>query len=174
MSLLEQDIDRRTSDLQGAPPSALKTLGARAELQQLRELRAVNVDLIDGMRDLQSAEAEHLALAEERLALLRSRAELRTIRDNDGLDRDPRAVAIGAVITRLGREAIQLYNEAGVTRPKAKADPAHKAFLQLAAGDAIIRSSVRVADLDLIRVDNQLNSFAGLIEDEFHADFDPL
>ena len=165
MSLLEQDIARRASDLQGAPATALKTLGAQAELQQLRELRAVNVDLIDGMRDLQTAESEHVALAEERLALLRSRAQLRTIRETDRLDRDPRAVAIAAVISRLGREAIQLYNEAGVTRPKAKADPAQKAFLQLEAGDAIIRSSVRVADLDLIRVDNQLNFFKGLIED---------
>ncbi len=97
--------------------------------------------------------------------MLRSRAELQTIRGNDDLDQDPRALAIKAVITRLGREAIQLYNEVATTRPKEKPDPARKAFLQLEAGDAIIRSSVRVGDLDLIRVGNQLDFFEELIKD---------
>ena len=165
-SLLDQDIDRRASSLQVAPATTLKTLGAKAGLDQLRELRAANVDLIDGMRDLRSAESEHLALADERLALLRSRARLAAIRANDGLDQDPKAVAIEAVISRLGREAIQLYNEVGSTRPKASTDPARKAFLQLEAGDAIIRGSVRVGDLDLIRIGNQLTFFDELVQDD--------
>ncbi len=164
LRLLDEDIKRR-EDLQGGP-ATLETLGAEAELQQLRELRAVTADLVDGLRVLQNAESEHLALAEERLALLRSRAELQTIRGNDGLDQDPRALAIKAVITRLGREAIQLYNEVATTRPKEKPDPARKAFPQLEAGDAIIRSSVRVGDLDLIRVGNQLDFFEELIKDD--------
>jgi hypothetical protein len=74
LRLLEQDISRRAVDLQGAPPAAPETLSAQAELQQLRTLHAVNVDLMDGFRKLRSAESERLALAEERLALLRSRA----------------------------------------------------------------------------------------------------
>ena len=92
----------------------------------MRELREVNIDLFDGLRNLQSAEAERLALAEERLALLRSRAELRTIRENGRFDQDPRVVAIRAVISRLARDAVRLDNEAGAARPKSAPDPARK------------------------------------------------
>ena len=138
----------------------------RAELQQLRELHAVSIDLIDGLRKLQSAEAESLALAEERLALLRSRAELRTIPETGRFDQDPRVVAIRAIISRLARDAVRLDNEAGAARPKSAPDPARKRLLQLQAGDAIIRSSVRVADLELIRTANQLDFYGDLISDE--------
>ena len=114
LRLLEEDINRRAADIQGTPATTLATLGAQAELQQLRELRAVSIDLVDGLRDLRSAEAERLTLAEERLAVLRSRAELRTIHEHGAFDRDPRVVAIRATISRLARDALRLDNEAGV------------------------------------------------------------
>ena len=52
LRLLEEDINRRAADIQGTPATTLETLGAQAELQQLRELRAVSIDLVDGLRDL--------------------------------------------------------------------------------------------------------------------------
>jgi multidrug resistance efflux pump len=166
LRLLEEDINRRAADIQGTSATTLATLGAQAELQQLRELRAVSIDLVDGLRDLRSAEAERLTLAEERLAVLRSRAELRTIHEHGAFDRDPRVVAIRATISRLARDALRLDNEAGVTRPKSATDPARNGLLQLQAGDAIIRSSVRVRDLELLRLANQLDFYGDLIGDD--------
>ena len=166
LRLLEDDINRRAADMQATPATTLATLGAQAELQQLRELRAVSIDLVNGLRDLRSAEAERLALAEERLAVLRSRAELRTIHEHGAFDRDPKVVAIRATISRLARDALRLDNEAGVTRPKSAVDPARNGLLQLQAGDAIIRSSVRVRDLELIGLANQLDFYGELIGDD--------
>ena len=166
LRLLEEDINRRAADIQGASATTLATLGAQAELQQLRELRALSIDLVDGLRDLRSAEAERLTLAEERLAVVRSRAELRTIHEHGAFDRDPRVVAIRATISRLARDALRLDNEAGVTRPKSAADPARNGLLQLQAGDAIIRSSVRVRDLELLGLANQLDFYEELVDDD--------
>lgn len=118
LRLLGEDINRRAAELEGAPAATLESLGARAELEQLQEMHAVSADLLEGFRKLQDAELERLALAEERLALLRSRAELRTINENSGFDQDPRVVAIGAIVSRLARDAVRLDNEAGAARPK--------------------------------------------------------
>jgi small-conductance mechanosensitive channel len=166
LRLLEEDINRRVEDLESAPETALETLAVRAQLQQSRELHAVSIDLLAGFRKLHEAEAERLALAEERLALLRSRAELRRIPETGRFDQDPRIVAIRTIISRLARDAVRLDNEAGAARPKAAPDPARQGLLQLEAGDAIIRSSVRVADLQLIRAGNQLDFYEDLIGDE--------
>ncbi len=89
LRLLEEDINGRAAELQGAPATAPETRNAQAELRQLRTLHAANVDLMEGFRKLRSAEAEGLALAGERLALLRSRAELGTIHEHGGFDQDP-------------------------------------------------------------------------------------
>ena len=83
-----------------------------------------------------------------------------------GFDQDPRVVAIRAIISRLARDAVRLDNEAGAARPKAAPDPARKGLLQLQAGDAIIRSSVRVGDLELIGLANQLDFYGDLIGDD--------
>jgi hypothetical protein len=166
LRLLEEDINRRATDLHDAPASTLDTLGAKAELQQLEQVRAGSGALLEGLRKLRSAEAERLALAEERLALLRSRAELRTIYEHGGFDKDPRVVAIRAIISRLARDAVRLDNEAGAARPRSAPDPARKGLLQLQAGDAIIRSSVRVGDLELLRLADQLDSYGDLIGDD--------
>jgi hypothetical protein len=152
LRLLEADINRRAADLHGAPAAAPDTLSAQAELEQLRTLRAVNVNLMEGFQELRSAESERLALAGERLALLRSRAELHAIHEHGGFDQDPRVVAIRATISRLARDAVRLDNQAGGTGPRSIADPAQRRLLQLEADDAIIRSSVRVGDLELIRL----------------------
>jgi len=158
LRLLEDDISRRAADAAGASATTLDT--------SLQELRSVSVDLVDGLRDLQAAEAERLAMAEERLDLLRSRAELRTIHDEGTFDRDPRVAAIRATIARLSRDALRLDNEAGSARPKSAPDPARKRLLQLQAGDAVIRSSVRVADLELIRTGNHLDFYEDLAGDD--------
>jgi small-conductance mechanosensitive channel len=166
LRLLEEDFERRAADLKDAPAAALETLGAQAELQQLWEMRTVRTDLIEGLRDLRRVQSERLALAEERLALMRSRAELRSIRASRDFDRDPRVVAIRAIIARLARDAVRLDNEAGATRPKAAPDPARQALLRLSSGDAIIRSSVRVGDLELIRLADQLDFYRDLVGDD--------
>ena len=166
LRLLEDDINRRAAGMQGTPATTLETLGAQAELQQLRELRGVSIELVDGLRDLRRAEAERLALTEERLAVLRSRAELRTIHEHGAFERDPKVVALRATISRLARDALRLDNEAGVTRPKSAVDPARNGLLQLQAGDAIIRSSVRVRDLELIGLANQLDFYGELVDDD--------
>ena len=57
LRLLEEDINRRAAELQGAPATAPETRNAQAELQQLRTLHAANVDLMEGFRKLRSAEA---------------------------------------------------------------------------------------------------------------------
>jgi hypothetical protein len=166
LRLLGEDINRRATDLERTSATTLETLGAEAELQQLRELHAVTSDLVEGIRALRNAESERLALAEERLTLLRSRAELRTIYEGGGFDQDPRVVAIRVTISRLARDALRFHNEAGSARPKSAPDPARKFLLQLQAGDAIIRSSVRVGDLELLRVANQLDFDADLVGDD--------
>jgi small-conductance mechanosensitive channel len=166
LRLLEEDFERRAADLEGAPAAALETLGAQAELQQLWEMRTVRVDLIDGLRNLRDAESERLALAEEHLALLSSRADLRAIHQDERFDRDPRAVALRAIISRLSHDALRLDNEAGTARPKSQPDPARKSLLQLQSGDAIIRSTVRVGDLELIRAENQLEFYENLWRDD--------
>jgi small-conductance mechanosensitive channel len=155
---LAEDISRRAAGPEAAPATALET--------PLREMHAVGVDLLEGLRDLLKAESERLAVAEERLALLRSRAELRTIHDQGVFDRDPRVGAIRAIVSRLARDALRLDNEAGSARPKSAPDPERKRLLQLQAGDAIIRSSVRIADLELIRAGHQLDFYAGLVDDD--------
>jgi hypothetical protein len=66
----------------------------------------------------------------------------------------------------LARDALRFHNEAGSARPKSAPDPARKFLLQLQAGDAIIRSSVRVGDLELLRVANQLDFDADLVGDD--------
>jgi moderate conductance mechanosensitive channel len=167
LRLLEEDFERRGADLEGAPADTLETLGAQAELQQLWEMRTVRIDLIDALRNLRNAESERLALADEHLALLSSRADLRTIHQDGRFDQDPRVVAIRAIISRLSHVALRLDNEAGSSRPKtAAADPARKRLLQLQSGDAIIRSSVRVADLELVGTENQLDFYEELIGDD--------
>jgi hypothetical protein len=165
LNLLSEEIEQRAIALQRMPANALATLGAKAELQQFRQLHAIAVDAIEGLRELQNVEAESLALAEERLALLSSRAELRTIHDDGGFDADPKVVALRAIVSRLARDAIRLENEAGASRPKSAPDPARQRLLELQAGEAIIRSSVRVADLGLLGVQNQLGFSGDLIGD---------
>ena len=167
LRLLEEDFERRAADLEGAPEAALETLGAQAELQQLWEMRTVHIDLIDGLRNLRNAESERLALADEHLALLSSRADLRTIHQDRRFDQDPRVVAIRATISRLSHDALRLDNESGTARPKSQPDPARKSLLQLQSGDAIIRSSVRVGDLELIRLADQLDFYGNLVGDDF-------
>jgi small-conductance mechanosensitive channel len=165
LNLINEQIGQRATALQRMPANALATLGAKAELQQFRELHAIAVDAIEGLRKLQDVESESLALAEERLALLSSRAELRTIDEDGGFDTDPKVVAIRAIVSRLARDAIRLENEAGASRPKSAPDPARQRLLELQAGEAIIRSSVRVADLGLLGVENQLDFYGDLIGD---------
>jgi small-conductance mechanosensitive channel len=123
------------------------------------------MDLMEGFRRLRSAEAERVALAEERLALLRSRAQLSTIHDVGFFGRDPRVVAIRATVTRLARDALRLDNEAGATGRKAVLDPAQRQLLKLQADDAIVRSSVRVADVELLRIANLLDFYGDLVDD---------
>jgi hypothetical protein len=74
-------------------------------------------------------------------------------------------VAIRATITRLARDAVRLDNEAGATGRRSVLDPAQRRLLQLQADDAIVRSSVRVGDLELIRLSNPLDFYGGLVDD---------
>ena len=167
LRLLEEDFERRAADLQGAPETALETLGAQAELQQLREMRTVHIDLIDGLRNLRNAESERLALADEQLALLRSRAELRTIHQAW-----KHSIRIPGW-SRFGRPSLACRTTpCGSTTSPAQPgrnrqpDPARKSLLQLQSGDAIIRSSVRVGDLELIRLADQLDFYGDLVGDD--------
>ena len=52
------------------------------------------------------------------------------------------------------------------SRPKSQPDPARESLLQLQSGDAIIRSSVRVGDLELIRLADQLDFYGDLVGDD--------
>ena len=151
LRLLEEDFERRAADLEGAPAAALETLGAQAELQQLWEMRTVRIDLIDGLRNLRDAELERLALADERLALLSSRADLRTIHQDGGFRSGSQGGRdSGDHLSPIARRPAA--RQRGRQRPgrNRQPDPARKSLLQLQSGDAIIRSSVRVGDLELI------------------------
>jgi hypothetical protein len=165
LQVLRQEIGQRTATVQGMPADAAATLAAKAALEQGRELHAAGQDLLKGLRSLRTAESERLALGLEQLALLRSRAELRSIQEVGAFDQEPKVVAIRAVISRLARDAIRLDNEAATTRPKAPTDPVRKRLLELQASAAIIRSSVRVADLGLIQVADRLDFYQELVSD---------
>ena len=165
LSLLGADIEQRAAALQGTPADPPAPQAAAAELQELRALHAFGSDLLEGLRKLRKAEFERSALTEEWLALLRSRAELRVIRESEGFDRDPRAVALQAIVGRLGRDALRLDNEAGGARPQVAPDPARQGLLRLEAGNAVIRSSVRLADLALLRFEDQLDFYDDLVDD---------
>ena len=164
LSLLDADIEQRAAGPR-ACRRARATQDAEPELQQPRELHAIGVDLLEGLRKLRKAESERSALTEEWLALLHSRAELRVIGDSAAFDQDPRAVALQAIVARLSRDALRLDNEAGAARPKGAPDPARQRLLRLQAGDAVIRSSVRIADLDLLRMQDQLDFYDDLVGD---------
>ena len=75
-------------------------------------------------------------------------------------------MAIRAASLGSARDAVRLDNEAGVARPKSALDPARQRLLQLQAGDAIIRSSVRVGDLEPDSAANQLDFYGDLIRDD--------
>jgi small-conductance mechanosensitive channel len=165
LGLLDQEIEQYTSSVRQMPTQALVTLAAEAEHHEQRELRAIVIELIEGLRRLRDAEAEHLALVEERLALLQSRIELRAIRDNSGFDQDPRIVALRAIVSRLTRDSTRLANQAAAIPPSSTADRIRRRLLELQADDAIARGTLRLADLDLLRIQSHIDFLDDLVDD---------
>ena len=165
LGLLDQEINQYTSTIRQTPASTLAMLAAEAEHQEQRQLRAIISELIEDLHRLRAAEAEHLALAEERLALLQSRVELRAISDNGGFDQDPLVVALRAIVSRLTRDSTRLANEAAAISPSSPADRMRRRILELQADDAIARGTLRLADLDLLRIQSQIDFLEGLVDD---------
>lgn len=162
LGLLDEEIARAAATLRAMPADALATLAAKAEQQKLEESQALGFEVIADLRLLRNAEAERLALAEERLALLQSRVELGAVRDQSGFAKDPRALAMRAVISRLTRDSTQLANQAAAIVPISTDERTRKRLLELQADDASARGTLRLADLDLLRTQSQIDFLGDL------------
>ena len=165
LRFFDQEIERDGASLGDMPADSLEKLAAKAEQQKLAEARATTVELIENLGQLRVAEAQRLALTEERLALLQSRGELAAIHDNRGIESDPRAVAMRQVVSRLTRDSTALANQAAAIEPASPEGSTRKRLLDLQADDAIARATLRLGDLNLLRALSQIDFLDELSSD---------
>jgi small-conductance mechanosensitive channel len=121
------------------------------------ELLAVSTQLVGGLRQLAQAEAEQLALVEERLAMLQERVELPAIRAQSGFEQEPQVAALRAIVSRQTRDGTRLANEAASIASVRAENALQKQLLELQADDAIARATQRLVDLDLLRIGREIS-----------------
>ena len=162
---LDQQISLRDSEIDTLNKETSVPTDATRELQDLRHLRTATAELLATLEALRQSARTRLRLTRERLNLLQSRVQLSHLDGDVSADDSPRIRLLDRVIATLIRDNIRLANDAAGIPADSPGNIARRQLLELQADDAVVRISLRQADLDLLRHRRRLELLNSLPDD---------
>ncbi len=162
---LDSELSTMEGKLAALSTEDLATFVGEVELDLKRDLRGESATFLQTLRDYRDAVQQNLSLTRERLDLLRSRISLAAIENTQDLESDPRVAGLRTIVDRLVRDSIRLGNEAAAIEPTGQADLERKRILELESDEALMRSTARLADLDVLRASHRMTGFREVLDD---------
>jgi potassium efflux system protein len=150
LAILDEEIRETESRLADLPEEALSTLVEEVALDLRRKLAETIQTYTDALEAFRGLSAVHLSLNLEQLALMRDRIELASVVDRASLADDPRVRALRVLIDSLVRDNIELSNQAAGMAAQTDAEAERRNRMQMRADEALMRSTARLTDLDIV------------------------